>query len=77
VLPIMMRGASALALSGAPATPVTAASSPRESPPLLGVLLELVGGPRGRSVTCSAGVGEESAARIDRSRFKISPKVGL
>lgn len=61
----------------APATPVTAARRPRESPPLLGVLLELVGGPRRRRVTCRAGVWEGSAARMARSSFRIEAKDGL
>lgn len=73
----MINGASAFDAVGAPATPVTAANLPLESPPLLGVLLELVGGPRIRRVTWSAGVGEGSAARIAKSSFRISAKDGL
>lgn len=79
VLPMMISGASPSSPvpAAAPATPVTAASRTRESPPLLGVLLELVGGPRRRTLTCTAGVGEGSAARIASSSRRISAKVGL
>jgi hypothetical protein len=71
---MMMRGAEVLPpfVAEVPATPVTAASWPRESAPLLGVLLELVGGPRSLSVTCSWGVGVGSAARIAISSLRIS-----
>lgn len=74
---MMMRGASLFEVVAAPATPVTAARRPRESPPLLGVLLELVGGPRRRRVTCRAGVWEGSAARMARSSVRIEAKDGL
>jgi hypothetical protein len=79
VLPMMISGASAPCAvdAVAPPTLVTAANRPRESAPLLGVLLELVGGPRRRRVTCTAGVGEGSAARIPRSSLKMTANEGL
>jgi hypothetical protein len=76
---MLISGASAPCAVDAVAQPtlVTAATRPRESAPLVGVLLELVGGPRRRRVTCTAGVGEGSAARNPRSSLKMTANEGL